>query len=101
MLLYSAILSRGIENTRKDMDEPTSQLIGMHSYCTQDMVNLLLTGRAVSNVHDGDIRLGDDIDGGTDSKVLKGLAKQGTIGYLSLFEHYDSIKVHFYFELKE
>lgn len=71
------------------MDEPGSRIIGQHSYCTQEMVNLILVGEAISNVHDGSIRLGDEVD----AKVLKGISKPSSIGYLSLFEHYDSLKV--------
>ena len=47
------------------MDEAKGTLIGCHGYCTQEMVNLLLTGRAVSNVFDGDVEL----DSGGENKV--------------------------------
>ena len=36
-----------------------AQLMGAHNYCSQEMVNLLLVGRAVGNVFDGD----KDLDG--------------------------------------
>ncbi|KAJ3099898.1 hypothetical protein HDU97_002682 [Phlyctochytrium planicorne] len=93
-LLYSAVLSRGPETIREeDFDEPGCSLIGRHSYCTQELVNLLMMGQAISNVHDGDIHL----DGGNgaegDVKVLKGFKKQQQFGYLTLFEHYGSLKV--------
>lgn len=39
------------------MDDPNGTLIGCHGYCTQEMVNLLLTGCAVSNVFDGTVML--------------------------------------------
>lgn len=59
LFLYSAILSRGINNVRNSMDEVINgTLLGSHGYCTQDMVNLLLTGTAVSNVFDGIMELG-------------------------------------------
>ena len=44
-LLYSALLSRGLANVRRDMDAPDLPLIGAHGYCSQELVNLLLTGR--------------------------------------------------------
>ncbi|KAJ3137418.1 hypothetical protein HK100_000687 [Physocladia obscura] len=89
-LLYSVILSRGAETLRdEDFDEIDCSLIGRHGYCTQEMVNLILTGKAISNVHDGDIRLGD----GEDTKILKGMKKTCQFGFLSLFEHYGSMKV--------
>ncbi|KAI8851738.1 hypothetical protein BC829DRAFT_430956, partial [Chytridium lagenaria] len=71
-LLYSAVLSRGAETIRdEDFDEPGCSLIGRHAYCTQvarELVNLLMMGQAISNVHDGDIHLGGS---GEDVKVLK------------------------------
>jgi hypothetical protein len=48
-------------------DESTS-LIGAHSYTTQEMVNLALTGRARSNVFDGT----KDLDG----MVFRGIDKR-------------------------
>ena len=35
------------------MDTESTSLIGAHGYCSQEMVNLLSTGRAVSNTFDG------------------------------------------------
>ncbi|KAG4086199.1 hypothetical protein H8356DRAFT_1298013 [Neocallimastix lanati (nom. inval.)] len=98
LLLYSTILSRGIDNVRNDMDEPNNTLIGMHGYCTQDLVNLLITGKATSNVHDNDIRLGDDNAPDDECKILKGIKTQPNIGHLSLFEHYRSIIVGSYYK---
>ncbi|EGD82421.1 hypothetical protein PTSG_11961 [Salpingoeca rosetta] len=89
LLLYSAVLTRGLSSIRDDMDEDGSKLIGSHCYCTQDLVNLLLVGYACSNTHDGDKRLGS----GKDVLVLKGIRKQSDIGLLSLFEHYGSCEV--------
>lgn len=57
LFLYSAILTHGIQNIRNSMDDLNGTLIGCHGYCTQEMVNLLLTGCAVSNVFDGTIML--------------------------------------------
>ena len=42
------------------MDGENTPLIGAHGYCSQEMVNLLLTGRAVSNTFDGSIKLSED-----------------------------------------
>ncbi|KAJ3132139.1 hypothetical protein HK101_004636 [Irineochytrium annulatum] len=106
-LLYSAVLSRGIETIREeDFDEFGCSLIGRHSYCTQvrldvrshlkqELVNLLLLGQALSNTHDGDIRLGGEPGNPptTDFKLLKGPKRQSQFGLLSLFEHYGSIRV--------
>ncbi|KAI8928315.1 hypothetical protein BC831DRAFT_118215 [Entophlyctis helioformis] len=85
-LLLSLILSRGVDRIRQDMDTAEQTLMGRHSYCTQDMVNLALMGAAISNLHDGDVHLGGDT-------VLKGVHSRADIGQLSLFEHYNNIRV--------
>ena len=71
------------------MDVPTSTLIGRHGYCTQELVNLLITGSAASNVFNGTLRLGE----GADVTVLRGVDQRSEIGLLSLFEHYKSCEV--------
>ena len=73
-----------------DMDSPGLALIGSHGYCSQEMVNLLLFGSAVSNTFDGDVTLGS---APADVTVLKGVSKRSDIGLLSLFEHYKSVTV--------
>ena len=44
LLVVSLALTRGVHVVRGDMDEPTNALMGMHGYCTQELVNLILTG---------------------------------------------------------
>ncbi|XP_074607828.1 putative ubiquitin carboxyl-terminal hydrolase MINDY-4 isoform X1 [Acropora palmata] len=90
LLLYSVILSRTIERVRSDMDEPNGTLMGAHGYCTQEMVNLFLTGKAVSNTFDNVMEIDT---GGAEKNIFKGLEKQSEIGLLSLFEHYKSCEV--------
>ncbi|PIK40008.1 hypothetical protein BSL78_23155 [Apostichopus japonicus] len=95
VFLYSVIFSKSLEGIIDEMDEPTNQLMGHHNYCTQEMVNLILTGRAVSNVFN-DIM---ELDSGTGPKcILKGLNKRSDVGLLSLFEHYGSCKVGSYYK---
>ena len=67
--------------------------MGAHNYCTQEMVNLLLSGVAASNVHNNVIRLGDPGAKDEDCVKLKGLTRQNHIGFLSLFEHYGNFEV--------
>ena len=43
--MYSAMLTRGLASVARDMDSPDLSLIGAHGYCSQELVNLLLTGR--------------------------------------------------------
>ena len=92
--VYSAILTRGIAKVRSDMDDPKrGRLMGAHGYCTQELCNLLMTGRAKSNVFNGEKRLGEGEGEGPDVMVLGGIESQCEIGMLSLFEHYKSLEV--------
>ncbi|CAH1238895.1 MINDY4B [Branchiostoma lanceolatum] len=93
LVLYSAILSRTIDHVISDMDEPTTKLIGAHGYCTQEMVNLFLTGKAVSNVFNDTVELDS---GGGETMILRGVGSRSEIGLLSLFEHYGSCQVGTY-----
>ena len=43
-----------------EMDGENSPLIGAHGYCSQEMVNMLLTGQASSNTFDGQVVLKQD-----------------------------------------
>ncbi|XP_064018436.1 probable ubiquitin carboxyl-terminal hydrolase MINDY-4 isoform X1 [Pogoniulus pusillus] len=86
LLTVSVILSRSINLVRNDFDVLTNRLIGSHGYCTQELVNLLLTGKAVSNVFNDVIELDS---GNGNITVLKGITSHSDIGLLSLFEHYD------------
>ncbi|XP_023565731.1 probable ubiquitin carboxyl-terminal hydrolase MINDY-4 [Octodon degus] len=90
LLTLSAILSRSCELVRQDFDVPTSHLIGAHGYCTQELVNLLLTGRAVSNVFNDVVELDS---GNGNITLLRGIAARSDIGFLSLFEHYNVCQV--------
>ncbi|XP_053359378.1 probable ubiquitin carboxyl-terminal hydrolase MINDY-4 [Clarias gariepinus] len=93
LLIVSAVLSRTIPMVKEDMDVPTSTLIGAHGYCTQELVNLLLCGRAVSNVFDNEMKLDS---GNGNFTLLKGIRERCDIGMLSLFEHYNICKVGSY-----
>ncbi|XP_023381452.1 probable ubiquitin carboxyl-terminal hydrolase MINDY-4 [Pteropus vampyrus] len=86
LLTLSAILSRSTELVRQDFDVPTSHLIGAHGYCTQELVNLLLTGKASSNTFNDVVELDS---GNGDVTLLKGIAARSDVGFLSLFEHYN------------
>ena len=89
LTLYSLCLSRGLPQLASDYDYDGCVLIGQHSYCTQELVNLAITGTAVSNVFDGHKSM--------DGMVMKGVQADGgstaTVGLLSLFEHYGYVEV--------
>ncbi|NXC26360.1 MINY4 hydrolase, partial [Campylorhamphus procurvoides] len=93
LLTVSVILSRSINLVRNDFDVLTNRLIGTHGYCTQELVNLLLTGKAVSNVFNNVIELNS---GNGNITILKGITSRSDIGLLSLFEHYDVCQVGCY-----
>jgi len=76
--VYSVLLTRGIADVHADMDAPTNTILGPHKYCSQELVNLLLVGRASSNVFDGTMDVG--------GAPLKGIFSRSTIGYLTLME---------------
>ena len=56
-------------------------LIGAHGYCSQEMVNLLLTGHAVSNTFDGYLIL-------EESGVVSQNKGEIMPGYFHLYESY-------------
>lgn len=93
--VISVLMTKGVDAIKSEMDqlalESGGQLIGAHDYCTQEIVNLLLCGYASSNVFDGEQVLDGSSD--SDSIVLRGITSQSEIGFLSLFEAYQSLVV--------
>ncbi|MEW5307977.1 MAG: hypothetical protein WDW36_010343 [Sanguina aurantia] len=75
----------GVATIVGEMDERENALLGMHGYCTQELVNLILTGRAVSNVFDGVRDLGET--------KLRGIGAPCKLGMLTLFEWYKYVEV--------
>jgi ubiquitin carboxyl-terminal hydrolase MINDY-3/4 len=55
-------------------------VIGQFGHCNQDMLNLLLTGQATSNVIDGELQLGDS------GLRIRGVARRNPVGYLTHLE---------------
>ena len=86
LFLYSVILTKGVENFRAEMDLTDINIIGLHSTCTQEVVNLMLTGEATSNCIDG-IR---EID---DNYKIRGVREKSEIGFLTILEFYNYTKV--------
>ena len=68
------------------MDNANNSLIGSHEHCTQELVNLFITGKATSNVFDGDKVLDE-------SYRLKGIAEKAEFGFLTMFETNGQIEV--------
>ncbi|XP_015116758.1 ubiquitin carboxyl-terminal hydrolase MINDY-3 homolog [Diachasma alloeum] len=80
LLLYTVVCTKGINGMRSEMSDPTEPVIdSIYGYGSQSLINLMLTGRAVSHVWDHD----QDIGG----LQLRGIDKQNTVGFLALLEH--------------
>ena len=58
-------------------------VIGQFGHCTQELMNLLLTGRASSNIFDGDVPMTGT---GDDQLMLRGVLSRPPVGYLSQLE---------------
>ncbi|XP_045503826.1 inactive ubiquitin carboxyl-terminal hydrolase MINDY-4B [Colias croceus] len=60
LLLYAAILSRGCENIKKDLDGKLNYLVSTQVEGSLNVTTLLLTGRATPYLHNGVQYVGDE-----------------------------------------
>eukprot|EP00743_Colponemidia_sp_Colp-15_P007657 GILK01008287.1.p1 GENE.GILK01008287.1~~GILK01008287.1.p1 ORF type:complete len:512 (-),score=72.60 GILK01008287.1:61-1560(-) len=81
LFLLSVVLTRSLRELKDDMDDPNNTLTVEFGHSGQELLNLLLTGRAVSNVFDGTKQLD-----GEASLMLKGIESRSSVGYLSHLE---------------
>lgn len=80
LLLYSVILSKGVDVVEEELSELSDPLIhSVYGYGSQGLINLMLTGRAVAHVWDH-----DQVVGGL---RLRGIERQNDIGFLTIMEH--------------
>ncbi|KAM3146385.1 hypothetical protein pb186bvf_001354 [Paramecium bursaria] len=86
LFFYSVILTKGYDQILQEMDQKFNSLIGNHGHCTQESVNLMLTGQATSNCFDGTKVLDGEIS-------LKGISQRSEIGFLTLFEYQNYVQV--------
>jgi hypothetical protein len=87
LLLFSALLSRGLDAVQADRDDPDQPLVTTpFGHASQEIVNLLLCGHAVPNVFDGNM----DMGGGM---CLKGIPTSVEVGFLTLLESLNLCKV--------
>lgn len=87
LFLFSALLSRGLDSVQADRDDPGPSLVtAPFGHASQEIVNLLLCGQAVSNVFDGRMDLGEGM-------FLKGIPSTVEVGFLSLLESLNFCKV--------
>ena len=82
LLVYSVLLTKGLVNIVGEKDMEDNTLINELGYASQELINLMLTGMATSNAHDGDIEVDETI-------VLRGVHRPSEIGYLTFFEHFE------------
>ena len=93
IFLMSLILTRGVQTIRNDMDDEKNSMIGQFGHSSQDLINLLLSGRAASNVFDGIVPMGD---GGL---MLKGIMQPNDVGYLTQLEALRYCQVGSYYKV--
>ncbi|ESP01777.1 hypothetical protein LOTGIDRAFT_225148 [Lottia gigantea] len=89
LYMYSILLSRGIDQIRNEVGDNDEPLIdGVHGHGSQSLINLLITGRALSNVFDNE----KDVCG----LILRGIQQQSVVGFLTLLEHMRYCEVGWY-----
>lgn len=80
LLVMSLIASRTPGKLRDEFDDPVgTRLTGQFGHCSQELINLLLTGRAVSNVFDNILKPSGDM-------VCRGICSKPAVGYLTQLE---------------
>uniref|UniRef100_A0A672QE12 Ubiquitin carboxyl-terminal hydrolase MINDY n=1 Tax=Sinocyclocheilus grahami TaxID=75366 RepID=A0A672QE12_SINGR len=86
LFLYSVILTKGIENIKNEIEDTSEPLIDpVYGHGSQSLINLLVTGHAVSNVWDGDRECS--------GMKLRGIHQQAPVGFLTLMESLRYCKV--------
>ncbi|MEE6466702.1 hypothetical protein FKM82_007027 [Ascaphus truei] len=89
LFLYSVILTQGIENIKNEIEDVEEPLIDpVYGHGSQSLINLLLTGHAVSNVWDGDRECS--------GMKLLGIHSHTNVGFLTLMESLQYCKVGSY-----
>lgn len=92
LFALSLIFTRGIEDIKRDMDVESNSLVGRFGHTTQELMNLLLIGKASSNAFDGDVELGDS------GLTLKGVPSQSSVGYMTHLESLGLCQVGDYYK---
>jgi len=79
LLVMSLVASRGGRTISQDMDDDTCKLTSQFGHCSQELINLLLTGQAVSNVFDNTMTP-------SGSLTCRGIQQRPAVGYLTQLE---------------
>lgn len=79
LVLYSVVLTRGVESVKAELNDTGEPLIdNTYGYGSQSLINLMLTGSATAHVFDNF----EDVGG----MRLQGLSQQSEIGFITLME---------------
>jgi ubiquitin carboxyl-terminal hydrolase MINDY-3/4 len=93
LLVLSLMASRTIAIVQGDFDDAVgTRLTGQFGHCGQELINLLLTGQAVSNVFDNTLSPSGDM-------VCRGIQSRPAIGYLTQLEAMRYCEVGGYYKL--
>lgn len=80
LLMYSVLLTKGLGIIKKEMEDSSEVLIdSVHGHGSQSLINLLITGNAVTNLWDGE----REVCG----LKLQGIPSRSSIGFLTQLEH--------------
>lgn len=80
LLVVSMVATRGRDVIQGEMDDPIgTKLTSQFGHCGQELINLLLTGQAVSNVFDNTLTPSGEL-------TCRGIQHWPNIGYLSQLE---------------
>jgi len=81
LLVLSLVQTRGSNSLKEDMDDPNfSHLTSQFGHCSQELLNLLLTGTATSNVFDNTVNVDNS------GLVCRGVSRRPAVGYLTQLE---------------
>ena len=93
LLVISLIATRTISMIIEDFDDPIdTRLTAQFGHCSQELINLLLTGQAVSNVFDNTLSPSGDM-------VCRGIQSRPVIGYLTQLEAMRYCEVGGYYKM--
>ncbi len=89
--VMSLVESRGMDRIKADMDDPNTTITSQFGHSSQELMNLLLTGQAVSNVFDNSMTLSEEL-------TCRGIQYRPAIGYLSQLESLRYCEVGSYYK---
>ena len=93
LLVLSLLECRGLEKVKSDMDDSSSTLTSQFGHSSQELINILLTGQAVSNVFDNHVDMGGGL-------ICRGIQAQPAIGYLTQLESHRYCEVGAFYKAR-